>query len=453
MATKQADDAIVRYHKSIENSSQGLDWAEELQQKMQGQGLFVAGKSVSPFLRPHFLSRKQFDQMSKASEALYSALQRVNSLALTQPSLMDRIGLLPAEKMLASVNPGYNSYAVTSLMDAHINNGSLRVGQYSAEIPIGLAYSEILSDLLMATPPMKEFRKKYTVQKTSSVKALVSATLKAWKEFGGKTKTPGIAVLELKQPFHTAESNEFPLLVRIFQEAGLEARVVNPAQLEFRNGALLSEGFRVDVLFRNIPLQEFLLRFDLNHPLLRAYQNSAVCMVNSFRSELGRKQALLSLLTDEEVTRRFPAVEKKAIREFVPTTRMVGESNVVWNGKKVDLPSWILRNRSKLVLRPNEENPDQPVFRGSELDDAAWERALKVASGRTPYVVQENIDPITAPFPVYQWGTCAIRQMNIEVHPHAFLGKVSGCSSWLTPAAGSFTTAEGVLPVFVLSAK
>ena len=65
------------------------------------------------------------------------------------------------------------------------------------------------------------------------------------------------------------------------------------------------------------------MRFDLTHPLVQAYRDRAVCVVNSFRSELAHKKAMFGLLTDETLTAKFPAAERKAIREHVPWTRLV----------------------------------------------------------------------------------------------------------------------------------
>ena len=62
---------------------------------------------------------------------------------------------------------------------------------------------------------------------------------------------------------------------------------------------------------------------------------------------------------------------------------------------------FIQQNREKLVLKPNDDYSDQHSFFGWEMDDAAWERALKQAL-RRPYVVQEKVDPVRAVFPVYQ---------------------------------------------------
>ena len=195
------------------------------------------------------------------------------------------------------------------------------------------------------------------------------------------------------------------------------------------------------------------MRFDLSHPLLRAYRDRAVCMVNSFRSELAQKKAIFDLLTDEEITADFPAAERKAIKEFVPWTRVVQEAKTKYHNRTVDLPDFILHNRNKLVLRPNDEGADQQSFRGSEVDEAAWEKALRSAL-RNPYVVQEAMDPVVDVFPVLQYGHLEMQKMRVDVHPHSYLGKVQGCSSWLTAIGpAGFSTLSGVAPTFILEQK
>jgi hypothetical protein len=105
------------------------------------------------------------------------------------------------------------------------------------------------------------------------------------------------------------------------------------------------------------------------------------------------------------------------------------------------------------VLRPNDDNADLNSFRGSEVDDSAWEKALKTAL-RTPYVVQESLEPVIETFPLLTYGHLEMRKMKVDVYPHSYLGKVQGCSSWLTSVgAGGFSTLSGVAPTFILEGK
>lgn len=450
----QLGEAIARYHKILESEPyRDLGWADALQERMKAAHLTAGNRPISPVLRPHFITKRQYANLVKAAEPLFSAINRVEKMTLGSAQLQSRIQMLPAEKMLASVDPGYPFLSVTSLLDTNLHNGSLRFTNYAAETPAGVAFGEALDDVFYDAPPVKEFRKKHALSKLGGTKYLLAALLKSYKEFGGKDKKPNIAILEFRQPFQSSDSSEYVLLAEYFRKQGFGAEVVSPDQLEYRNGQLRRGDFSINLIYRRIKVAEFLVRFDLTHPLVRAYRDRAVCIVNSFRSELAQKKALFELLTDDAMVASFPSVERKAIHEFVPWTRLVAQTNTSYQGKTIDLTEFILKNRERLVLKPNDHSTDQHEFHGRETDDAGWERALKQAL-RSPYVVQEEIAPTTAPFPIYQYGRSEMREMRIDVHPHSFLGKVQGCSSWLSLEGPSgFSSLSGLAPTFVIDPK
>ena len=67
--------------------------------------------------------------------------------------------------------------------------------------------------------------------------------------------------------------------------------------------------------------------------------------------------------------------------------------------------------------------------------------------------MQEKVEATYAPFPLLHYGELQVRQMKVDLHPHAYLGKVQGCSSWLTAANGGFSTVSGMAPTFILESK
>jgi hypothetical protein len=54
---------------------------------------------------------------------------------------------------------------VTSLLDTHLNNGSLQFVGYTAETPLGVVYGDALNNAFYERAPVKEFRKKYPLAK------------------------------------------------------------------------------------------------------------------------------------------------------------------------------------------------------------------------------------------------------------------------------------------------
>lgn len=444
-------ESIARYHKLIESEPYiDLAWAHTLQERIQSEKL--DGRPVSPVLRPHFITRRDYAGLVKATETLLSAIARLEAMIVASPALLARMQLLPAERMLAAVDPGYSTTCVTALLDTMLSERGLHFLSHRAAIPAGVLYGDALADLYYEAPPVKAFRRKHKLAKLGGTKPLLSALLKTYKEFGGKAKKPNIAIVELRQPFQSAVSDH-TLLAEFFAREGYATQVLSPDQLEFRNDALRAGDFTIDILYRRVRLQEFLVRYDLNHALIRAYKARAVCMVNSFRADIGSKAVLFDLLTDPKVTAAFPAAERKAIKDHVPWTRLVQPGKTQYRTQTVDLPDFVLKHREKLVLKPNDDSSDvHPVF-GSEVDDVAWEKALRQAM-RTPFVVQEKPPPTHAVFPLLQFGSLMMKDMVTHLHPHAFAGKVHGVSCWLTvPGSAGFSTLTGLAPTFLLEGK
>src|SRR5215472_16590947 len=99
-------EAIARYHKLIESEPYiDLAWTQALQERRRA--LRLDGGPLSPVLRPHFLTHRDYTALEKAAATLLSALDRVQRLALSTPTLLQRIPLLPAERVLAAAEPGY----------------------------------------------------------------------------------------------------------------------------------------------------------------------------------------------------------------------------------------------------------------------------------------------------------------------------------------------------------
>jgi uncharacterized circularly permuted ATP-grasp superfamily protein len=445
------DDAVARYNKLLETGPyRDLAWVEALYQRMESGRLSAGGRLVCPFLRPNFISRRQYDSLVRSGEALIGAIDRMEQMVLSNPALLARLELLPAEKMLAAIDPGYQALEVAARLDTHLSNGSLRFVQYNADSPTGAGYADALADLFYDAAPMKEFRKRYTLTRAGSRRHLLQALLKSYKQFGG-TKKPNIAIVEFRPAYHSGQS-EYELFRDFFREDGYAVEIVSPEQLEYRNRVLRKGPFEIDLVYRRLGVQEFLVRFDLTHPLVQAYRDRAVCVVNSFRSELAHKKAMFGLLTDEALTAKFPAAERKAIRDHVPWTRLVAASKTTYEDRIVDLPEFIAKNRERLALKPNDDYSDLHAYYGWEMGDAEWDRALKQAM-RAPYVAQERVDPVRSVFPLMSFGQLEFREMQVDVHPHAYLGKVQGCSSWLSTGKAGFSSAAGVVPTFILDLK
>lgn len=448
----QLGDAIARYHKILEQDrDKHAVWMSELREQMANAHLIVNGRPVTPVLRPHFISRRQYTNLLRTAELLTASIERVRRMAIENPVVMSRIQLLPAEKMLAAVDPGYRLSPVAGWLGAHVNNGSLYTNAAQADLPRGVLDGELLGDIFYDCPPVKEIRKRFKLQKIHGTKPFLASILKAWKEFGGSGK-PSIALLETREHIATVEGSESLRLAEWFRKQGFAIEVASPEQLEYRDGALVKGGFPINLLIRGVRAQEFLVRYDLNHPVVRAYRDHRVCMVNSFRTELTRKRSLLALLTDERISAKFPLAERKAIHEAIPLTRLVAAGKTTWGGETVDLLEFIVKNRETLVLRPSEDSGEVHSIEGWKTAASEWSRAINTAL-RGQFVVQERRDDVPVSFPIDFYGDLVYRDLAVEVSSSAFAGKINGCTARVSDPNSAFSTVRGTAPVFIIETK
>lgn len=445
----QLPEAVSRYHKLLEKPQyRDLAWAEQLHREMRQQSAGESNRFAGPVLRPHFISRRQLQSLTSAAERFATILDQLEPLALASPVLLNRMQMLPVEKMLAAMPSGYSRFNITARMDGYLENGSLRLRDLEACNPAGLAYSDMLSSLFADLPIMKEFKRgRYKISKLGSAKYLLRTVLDAWKDFGGRSK-PNIAIVELSQPFDPY-STEGHLLARLFTEAGYPARLIAPDSLEYSHRKLRSGDFEISIVFRRLLVRELLTHFDLSHPLLLAYRDRSVCVVNNFRSELAQRRAFLDLVTDEAVTSKLSAADRKLIRDFVPWTRVVAQKKTSYRDRMVDLPAFVLHSRNRLVLRPNEDGDGARAFIGAEMSDAAWEKALHIAL-RTPYVVQEHVPSCRQSFPTLEYGEFRMQHGEVTVHPYLLNGKMRAAAAavHLQPAGAAAHIATA--PLFLL---
>src|SRR5689334_3569210 len=160
----QLSEAIARYHKLLyEETYRDLAWVQEFQERIEQRHIADSGRSGTLILRPHFISRSELKRLARATEHLAAILDQIETLAFRTPSLLDRIQLLPAEKMLAAIPSGYSRFSITSRMDAHFRNGSLSLQRFEANNASDLVYSERLADLFLDLPIIKQLDRKSVV--------------------------------------------------------------------------------------------------------------------------------------------------------------------------------------------------------------------------------------------------------------------------------------------------
>jgi uncharacterized circularly permuted ATP-grasp superfamily protein len=300
--------------------------------------------------------------------------------------------------------------------------------------------------VLLELPVMANFTQRYRLRQFSPVEKLLETLVSVYDEWGG-SGVPHVAILDWKDlPTHS----EFVLLQEYFSARGVPTIICSPDNLDYEQGQLRCGAFRIDLIYKRVIIHEFLARCDDTHPLVRAYLNNDVCMVNPFRCKIMHKKAVFEMLTDEQRQDWFTVREKEAIRRTVPWTRRVSDRRTTRTGQRIDLLEFIRSNRSSLVLKPNDDYGGHGICFGSQLDEREWDNAI----GRAlfgDYIVQDALDLHPEVFPIFTETEWKLQPMFVDTNPFLFRGKVCGAMVRLssTPIV-NVTSGGGETGFFVL---
>lgn len=384
-------------------------------------GLLHDDRPTCPFLRPHILTRAQYDAIGSAAETIARTFEKLVTRALIDDAVMNELGLTRDEDRMARFEPGYPTLAVSSRLDAYLTETDFQFLEYNAENPAGIADQMQLEKVLFDLPHMKEFLSKYEHWTPKPHERLLQSLLTVYREWGGENEHPQIAIVDWAG---VSTASEFEVLKRYFESAGYQTAIVDPRVLEYDGDLLKAGRFRIDVLYKRVIIHEFLEKCDEHHPLSRAYADGKICMANSFRTKVAHKKAGFAVLSDPQYGGLFTADELAVIRRHIPWTRVVRRGKTSFRDSQRELVDILKTERARLVLKPNDDYGGHGVIIGWETDPDTWDRTIVYALEHS-YVVQERVAVKKVVIPMFT-DRVESEEMFVDFNPFLFHNNVEG---------------------------
>jgi len=436
---------LIEYHGLLEDGDLAAESAAALTEGQRARRLVFGDRPLCVALRPNLISRPQYDAITRASETLYTALGRLERALLTDADLRLELDLDPAEASLVLADPGFSASSPSARLDGFVgDDGVIRYVEYNAESPAGMAYNDELAAVFATLPVMRAFKKRHRLT-AFPVRGKQLAVLRRARRPRGELRT--VAIVDWRG---LPTLTEFEMFAAYFKAQGLRAIICAPEDLTYTRRALRAGGTRIDVVYRRVLTSELLAKPEVARPLVQAYLDGAVTVVNSFRAKLLHKKMSLALLSDERYAALYTPAERKAIAIHIPWTRKMREGHTSYRGAVVDLVELVMRHRDRFVLKPNDEYGGKGVVLGWTVDQHEWEQTV-LAGLTASYVVQERVSVPRYPFPVLL-DRMHYLDLSIDHDPYLFWGRVSGCLTRLSSSALLNVTAGAgsVVPTFIV---
>ncbi|HLW01128.1 MAG TPA: hypothetical protein VKT82_20895 [Ktedonobacterales bacterium] len=446
-------EAIESYHDLLSDDLAAAS-QEQLDDQLRLRGLFFGERPLCTVLRPRFITIEQYRFLQTRVQPLLRAFGTAFQAALEQETIRAQFCLTDWEADLIRYDPGFRASSPTSRIDTFFvtEHGGLRLTEYNAETPAAQAYNDVLTEVFYALPVMREYLRRFEVRALPARHHLLHVVLDAFQQWARNGEAPQIAILDWRE---VPTYSEFVLFEQYFKSQGLKCIIADPREAEYRNGRLTFGNTPITLVYKRVLLSELVQRGGLDHPVIQAVRDGAVCMVNPFRCKILHKKASLAVLSDERNEHIFSAAERQAIADHIPWTRLVEERQTVYRDQTVDLVPFILEHRERFVLKANDEYGGKGIILGWETDAEHWVQALQTALAE-PFVVQERVAVPNEGYPVLVDGHVQIGDRIMDTAPFAWYGDyIDGCLTRLSTDALVNVTAGGgsTVPTFLVDKR
>jgi uncharacterized circularly permuted ATP-grasp superfamily protein len=457
----QLHDAITHYHSLLDEGGARETFAQ-LDAAIPARGMLVGkppDRLICSVLRPRLLTEPQLATVERAATLIGRAIRKVGAATLEQPALLKPYALTPQEQAVFAIDPGYPGVSALGRLDGFLaaDGSACWFVESNLESPAGIGYDEAMVEIFDQLEIMREFRKTYQAVALPHRQGLQQLLLDTYRAWGG-TGTPTIAIVDFKG---AVTMSEFIHLRERFVADGIPTVIADPGELEYDGKRLYARAAglpgrtAIDLVYRRVLQHEFLAQYDLDHPLVRAYADHAVCVVNPFRTKPVHTKLIMALLSDEDgpAAGLLDADERAAVAQYVPWTRQVFGGVTRYQGQQVPLLTFAQRNREQLVLKPNDDYGGQGVLLGWETDQTTWDRALAAAQA-APFVLQERVPVPVEDYPTWTPGDgLRITPRYVDSDPCVYGDRAMGCLTRIAATALLNVSAGGgaAPPTFVVA--
>jgi len=445
----EIQDIYRRLNDFIRDNPQRMRQAvKQFEERAAKSHLRYAGKALLVGFYPFIISEEEVRYIAGVVESLIEIMEKITRLFLSEPQIRRQFNFSPEQLELIEIEPGYQQAIPCARFDSFYDGDDLRFSELNTDGSSGMDSADRISSIYFSSPPIQEFFQTTPIRFFHTCQGVLETLLACYREFSGKdyADRPRIAIVDWKE---VRTSAEFLGLSEFCCEQGYETVIADPRELEYDGKTLSYRGLKIDVVYRRVVSHEYIERLDEVKPMTRAFRDHNVCVVGSFRSDVGFSKRVFAIIHNPELSVFFTEEERRLAKQHVPWTHLFGDVTAEYEDQKVSIPELARRSKDNFVLKPSSLYEGRGVKIGAVMQKEEWEEAIAAAL-KDDYVLQERIHLPSMPIAVWTDGM-EMEQRLLHLGEFVFGGRFRGL---YCRAANSLvidrSSKELLLPAFAL---
>lgn len=376
------------------------------------------GEPIPTIYHPMFITDNNIDDFNKIGGTMISITNKITDKYIEDKEFRRKFAFPQLVEDLIEVDNGYDIHVPIGRFDLFYKNyENFMFCELNTDGSSAMNEDNVLSKIMLESKVLRDFSSKYKLDFFELFDTWVDESIKIYKKYDPSNKNPNIAIVDFVE---SGTSNEFEEFKQRYINKGYNCIIADPRDLEYRDGKLYHQNYRIDLVYRRIVTFELINKADQIPDFIKAYKDRAFCCIGSIRSQVIHNKIFFKILHDKDTLEYLNEEEEEFVRKHIPYTGIFGGSRHVFDN--------VLSNKDKYIMKPMDLNASQGVYTGRDMSQREWEKRLE-ESWDNDYLYQEYFDPFTRDFLLFEEDKFEVESFGIITGLYMYNEKLAGVYS------------------------
>ena len=363
----------------LKDPDKQLEDFKQVFDEVQHSPALYCGQPIDFLMQPMFLSPDDTAYFAELTRQMFQIMEKVTRRYLEDETFRRYFRFSPLLEELILKDPGYTNDIPMGRFDIFYDFETkwFQFCEVNTDGSSGMEQQRELTRIFRRSPSFQAFTQGCEIEDFELFDSWVKIVQDKYAEFSHSDQLPQVAIVDW---LGEKISTEFIAFREAFEKAGCQTVIADPRRLEYRDGKLYHQDFRIDCIYRRAVTSELIERADEVENFIKAYLQGDVCVVGSLRSQVVHNKIVFALLHDPEKTPFLTEAERRFVHEHIPYT-------VVFNGQDPEMVKQTRENKDQYVLKPMDKYAANGVWIGKDFPAAEWQKMIDQAA-REDYLLQ-----------------------------------------------------------------
>lgn len=370
------------------------DYKENISGKVANSKAIYKGNVVPYSYKPLFFTGQDVDNFKFIGRTMLEIGDKVVDEYIRNEDFRRKFDFPKELEELILIDNGYDINVPMARLDIfYKDRDNFKFCELNTDGSSAMNEDNTFAEITLGSKAIKDLENRYDFSYFELIDSWVDKSLEIYDSWDNKkVEKPNIAILDL---IESATTVEFERFKRAYESRGHQVKIVDPRNLDYRDGILYDGDFRIDMVYRRLVTSEMIPELKNVEDFLKAYRDGAICVIGSFRSQIIHNKVIFKVLYDEDTQELLSDEEVEFVNNHIPLTKeFIGDEDVF---------NQVLNNKDKYIMKPSDMNAGQGVYVGRDLSQDEWEERLR-DSWNVDYIYQEFVEPYYREFVSFDRG-------------------------------------------------